>query len=239
MRHLGFLGLRSRRAPLAGALVVALVTASPAAKGQVVPIFPLPPVPLPLPPPTSNSGTTTSSAVSQASPTSAPSSQPSTPEPPRSAASTTPARTQADVEALNLSRRHQEWVGWQTAPADATAVGMILLGALYHDVNAILPVSALIYALAPPAIHVAHGQAGKGLASLAVRLLGPALGFAVGASFGGAAVGIPTRGLTTDEGVGIAVGAICASAFDTGILGWDRWEGSRTAAHALVYPFAF
>jgi hypothetical protein len=116
---------------------------------------------------------------------------------------------------------------------------MILLGALYHDVNAILPVSALIYALAPPAIHVAHGQAGKGLASLAVRLLGPALGFAVGASFGGAAVGIPTRGLTTDEGVGIAVGAICASAFDTGILGWDRWEGSRTAAHALVYPFAF
>jgi hypothetical protein len=43
---------------------------------------------------------------------------------------------------------------------------MILLGALYHDVNAILPVSALIYALAPPAIHVAHGQAGVAAASV-------------------------------------------------------------------------
>jgi hypothetical protein len=223
------------RAALGGAAIAAFLVVSPAARAQGVPVFPLPPVPLPLPPPTSNYGGTMPPAASAAPTTSSPATAATPVWPPPKIAASTPA----DVEALSLSRKHEVWAGWETATADATAVGVILIGAVYHDVGAALPVSAFIYALAPPVIHVLRGHAGKGLASLAVRLLGPALGFGLGASFGGTPVTLSSGRFTTDEGVGVGLGAACAAALDAGVLGWDRWEGSRVATHVFAYNLSF
>jgi hypothetical protein len=113
----------------------------------------------------------------------------------------------ADLEALQDSRRHEVWVGWQTAPADIAAVAIVLIGAEYHDVGTGIFVAAPVYCLAPPLIHLAHGDTGKAFASFAMRLLLPALGYALGAVIGSSTIAWPSARVTVNEGIGLGLGA--------------------------------
>jgi hypothetical protein len=87
--------------------------------------------------------------------------------------------------------------------------------------------AAPVYALTPPLIHAVRGDFGKGFASLAARVLLPALGFALGASLSGSSRGWPTGPMTVDEGVGLGFGAGAASILDATALGWDRWRSAE------------
>jgi hypothetical protein len=198
----------------------------------LLPPLPLPPIPAPLPSPTSYAGRSEPSSapigpfIDDRAPTACPG---------KCILSTTPAAR----EALQRSRRHEVWAGWETATVDASAVAALLVGAEFHDVRSALVLSSFVYALGAPVVHFAHGETNKGLASLALRFVLPAVGFGVGALVGHSAIAWSSGRLTIDEGVGLAAGAAGASAVDAEVLGWHRWSGAPMGTRAVAFGLTF
>jgi hypothetical protein len=147
--------------------------------------------------------------------------------------------TSVDPAALRRSQIHEEWVGWQTATVDASAIGVLLVGAEFHDIQAAAAISGALYVLGPPTVHLVRGDVAKGLESLGLRLLLPAVGFTVGAAIGRSPIAWPSGGVTVDEMVGIIAGAVGAAGVDAEVLGWKRWEGPPAAARSAAFAFAF
>jgi len=72
-------------------------------------------------------------------------------------------------------RTHKHWYGWQTLLVDLGSVLTIPLGG----------VGLAGYALGAPIVHLAHGQVGRGVGSLGLRLALPLVGGAVGCRVSG------------------------------------------------------
>jgi len=126
----------------------------------------------------------------------------------------------------------ERWYGYQTLAADGAAA-VLLSGGLaltVHDLHAdgdSIPVLGVgltavgfgAYCLGGPITHFSHGHAGKGFASLGVRVAGPLVGLGLGALASDIAthsknqVGIP---------IGAAAGALGAMALDASVLAWEK-----------------
>jgi hypothetical protein len=95
------------------------------------------------------------------------------------------------------------WYGWQTLLSDAATIGLGALAYAADDAkygspspqnyelgaNALFAAGVATYALGGPAIHWAHGNGRKGLASLGLRVGMPLGGFIAGLLIGNAACG--------------------------------------------------
>jgi hypothetical protein len=151
----------------------------------------------------------------------------------------------ADREALRLSRIHETWYGWETLACDAAAVAVLLLGAdvdrrppTLDDAPAPRPiafaaVASGVYAAGPPILHFARGDAWRGLASAGLRIAMPLVGFALGSFAGWAFQSQPARA-SADGSLGAIVGGVAAMAIDASAFGWQRWYGSGPTARTPV-----
>jgi hypothetical protein len=142
----------------------------------------------------------------------------------------TQPQTAAELEAWHRSMDHEVWYGWQTMLFDAGAFAWLL--AWRAPVWPVVAVSVTSYALGPPIDHFAHGSAAKGLADLALRVALPLAGFGLARMIGGPQVDLGY------EALGIAAGCVGASAFDAGVLGWDRWHGPAAIPRTATMGFA-
>ena len=123
------------------------------------------------------------------------------------------------------------WYGWQTLLSDAGAIGLWSLAAVVDDAQygstswrsyqawstALTASGFAVYGLGAPAIHLAHGDAGKAGESLAIRvglpLGGALLGLLVGATACGASEGEVPCPLITGV-LGFVAGGIAAMTVD-------------------------
>lgn len=72
-----------------------------------------------------------------------------------------------------------EWYGWQTILVDAASIA-VMIGGVNHGGGAGPVVGLVGYTVGGPIVHVANGEGGRAGASLAVRVLLPAAGAALG-----------------------------------------------------------
>jgi hypothetical protein len=133
--------------------------------------------------------------------------------------------------ALRESQEHEQWIGWQTLAVDSVAIGVPIL---LRTGGPILAVSGAVFAFGSPIVHFVRGDVAKGFGSVALRVTLPLLGYLVGTGFH------PLTGDVESGVVGAAGGAVCASAVDASLLGWERWEGaSRVAQPSLAMRWSF
>ena len=223
-------------------LVSALAPGSASAQPFPVP-FPLPPLPPPsfdMAPPDGRTEPTwhaapESEGVEPAPPVSAA---------PAAAAPFAPMRTSSDAdrEALRLSRIHETWYGWETLGCDAAAIAVLLLGAAVDTTwpptldeapnprpLAFAAVASGIYLAGPTTVHFVNGDLWQGFASAGLRIAMPLVGFILG-SRAGLALQAQGTGAAADGAFGAVAGGVTAMVIDASALGWHRWYGSEPAA---------
>jgi hypothetical protein len=127
--------------------------------------------------------------------------------------------------ALRDSQEHEEWIGWQTLAVDSAAIGLPIL---LRTGGPILAVSGATIAFGSPIVHFVRGDVAKGFGSVALRVTLPLLGYLVGTGFH------PLTGDVESGVLGAGAGAVCASAVDASLLGWDRWQGSNRVAQPVL-----
>ena len=145
-----------------------------------------------------------------------------------------PAQSQtsagADVlPATSVSKPALRWYGYQIWTADAAAGALYLSAIADHDSPALFGTSAITFGFGGPIIHLAHRRWDAALGSLGLRIAAPLLGLAVGS------LGDTPR--TSDDGsgshsdssskwtkLGVAVGAIAASALDGAFFSYETRE---------------
>jgi hypothetical protein len=138
-----------------------------------------------------------------------------------------------------LARRPKtRWYGWQTLITDGTSIAMLVGGAGTKEPGTWIALSGLTYALGGPIVHWAHGNGGKGAASLGLRLgLPVGLGF-VGYGLGSAMSGGSGYGGAIMAGLGFVLGFPAAIAIDSAALAREDVEDDEGAdgAQAKVEP---
>jgi hypothetical protein len=229
---------------LVALFVLASALAPRSASAQPFPVpFPLPP----LPPPSFD----TASPDGRTEPTwhAAPEPERVEPAPPVSGAPAAAApfaslmrtSSDADREALRLSRIHKTWYGWETLGCDAAAIAVLLLGAAVDTTSpptlddaprprplAFAAVASGIYLAGPTTVHFANGDLWQGFASAGLRIAMPLVGFILGSRAGSALPGQSTRA-SADGAFGAVAGGVTAMVIDSSALGWHRWYGSEPA----------
>jgi hypothetical protein len=86
---------------------------------------------------------------------------------------------------------HAGWYGWQVMATDGAAIALLLGGAAVADgghskiADSLYVLSLGAYAVGGPVIHGFHGEGGRGVLSLGMRLALPALAGVVGNSIAG------------------------------------------------------
>jgi hypothetical protein len=149
-----------------------------------------------------------------------------------------PTAPQRDVPSAQPA---SHWYGWQTLTADGTAVALLLTGVgasaanEQSDSSTVFLVGAAGAYAAPPVIHFAHGNIGRGVLSLGLR---------AGLPLGGAFVGANSRdcsdGSETCELGGVALGLFAgwagAVAIDAAALSWEPEATPPPAPRAAVSP---
>jgi hypothetical protein len=113
------------------------------------------------------------------------------------------ARRRSREEIDHSSLTDGDWYGAQILSADAAAVGLGLVCSALHGEGACL----LPYVLGGPAVHIAHGQAGRAAASLVMRVSLPFLG-------GLAGLRLSDNDAIDDVVVGVLTGVVAASLVD-------------------------
>lgn len=104
------------------------------------------------------------------------------------------------------------WYGEQTLAMDGIALGLVVLGGRTESVE-VAGIGGLVYLLAAPTVHSAHGRGWVGLASGGMRLVTPVLGLWVGAK---------TAENNINGGVnGLALGALAAIVVDAAVLAYE------------------
>lgn len=106
------------------------------------------------------------------------------------------------------------WYGTQTLIADAVSAPLVFVG-----------VGVVTYALGPPIIHWAHGNAGTGFGSLALRVVMPLAGAGVGCAVGGC----EGRGEYTGAAAGAIVGGLGIVALDAFVFAYEQPEAAPSA----------
>ena len=171
-----------KRCALIAATTIAWLAVGVPARAQLVP-FPVPPLPLPSsdfgpnrdrPNPTWTSSPPTGATIESADLRAA-----------------THDSTDGARAALRRSRTHESWYGWQTLAIDASAVGILILGAAIVTTRPPMlepaaeehptgfeAVSLAVYAAGPVAVHVAHRNFWQAVCSLGLRVGLPLAGFA-------------------------------------------------------------
>jgi hypothetical protein len=148
----------------------------------------------------------------------------------------------ADREALRLSRIHKAWYGWETLACDSAAVAVLLLGAAVDTIRPptlddapnprpvdFAAVASGIYLAGPTTVHFANGDLWQGFASAGLRIAMPLAGFILGWSAGSALQGQSPRA-SADGAFGAVAGGVSAMVIDASALGWHRWYGSGPVA---------
>jgi hypothetical protein len=107
--------------------------------------------------------------------------------------------------AAEESRRY----GWQILIADVASVGTLFAGSAAHEGLAV-GVGAFSYIAVSPAIHLAHGEVGRGLGSLGLRLALPLAGMYVGSA--------ASAGELDGAGAGMLAGVATATLLDAAFL---------------------
>lgn len=214
-------------------LVLALGVLSKVAYADEAPP-PLPPPAAPPPPSVASPSSTPAADPDAAVPGAVPTAAAAASESPRGPAPRLILRPCADgsdgcVAESAQATRGRVWYGYQTLIADAAAVGIGFSSAALGAGGAIA--SAGTYLLAPPIIHIVHGNPAMFAASLATRVLSPALGgvtgFAIGAAVDGCSgggdfvCGAPIGGAL----IGVVGGFLAASALDAAL--YSREPGSE------------
>ncbi len=136
-------------------------------------------------------------------------------------ADSTPA---AETVAAAPSRPAQ-WYDWQILAADGAAVGVAALGgAAQTPVRGIVEGTAFFGYLGDGAvIHSLHGQAGKGAASIILRLVLPVAGLVIGFAAGSAVANAHDNEVGAAYGeIGFLIGMGAASVTDIVALSWGR-----------------
>jgi hypothetical protein len=82
-----------------------------------------------------------------------------------------------------------EWYGAETLLADGVSLGVLPIVEVATESGFAAYFAVVGYVLAPPIIHFAHGRAGAGFGSLALRIVMPLGGALLGAPIGQAADG--------------------------------------------------
>jgi hypothetical protein len=107
-----------------------------------------------------------------------------------------------ELPAPTVGRKpRRRWYGWQTLITDSAGLAMLFAATTTsNNTGSWLAASGLTYSLGGPIVHWAHGNGGKGAASLGLRLGLPVglglLGFAAGSAmsggkgYGGAVLGV-------------------------------------------------
>ncbi len=119
-----------------------------------------------------------------------------------------------------LARKpRSRWYGWQTLITDGASLAMLMGGASANDsAGTWVALSGLTYALGGPIVHWAHGNGGKGAASLGLRLGLPVglglLGYACGSAISGG----KDYGAAVFGALGFVVGFPAAMAIDSAAL---------------------
>jgi hypothetical protein len=115
------------------------------------------------------------------------------------------------------------WYGYQTLATDGAALALAIISA-EKDSTAAGVGAASIYVLGAPTVHALHRRPLTTLGSIAIRLVMPLFGSALGA----ASANCSTR-VVNDENcdfgpglTGFAVGMAAAAVLDSAVLAWDR-----------------
>jgi hypothetical protein len=139
----------------------------------------------------------------------------------------------------------REWYGWQSVIAylvtDAAVVGSVVLASETSSASETIPVAIALRAHAGMVVHFAHGNWGKGGASLALVGGGSVVGGAIGATTGVlvgdssgdfGSLGSGLLGLAIGGGVGAAIGSV----LDIGLLAYDESEPPPMSVTVLPTP---
>lgn len=124
------------------------------------------------------------------------------------------------------------WYGHQTLAVDGVAIGMMALGLSSSSRSGLGWIGLGTYALGAPTVHMVHGNWGRGIADVGIRVGAPVALGAVGL-MGGVIVGVSTmsersNGLepvilgTLGAASGVLGGMIVASVIDAAALARDK-----------------
>lgn len=131
------------------------------------------------------------------------------------------------------------WYGWQNLTADGAAVVFLVFaaGASGQGNDSLAWASLTTYALGGPIIHLAHGNPGTALGSVALRVGAPIGGAMLGCGAGG---GDGEFGCLGGAALGFLAGYVTAVAVDAGALAYEEHEAPRgySKARPLVVPTA-
>lgn len=165
--------------------------------------------------PTSSSGSPGSPAIANTSAPRVEESPPAAQHPPKA----TPKR---------------RWYGYQTMLADWPALALVIAG-VESEQTAATVAGASLWVVGGPLIHVAHGNLGRGLLSLSLRVGGPALG---AVSLGWSC--IPAHGTAPICPIalelGVVLGAMTAHVLDVTLFAWDEPKPTRASAQLSLMP---
>lgn len=119
------------------------------------------------------------------------------------------------------------WYGWQVLLCDLAAEGFGVAAVLSRSAILLVPSGAL-HALGGPIVHWSHGNAGRGFASLGLRLGLPLVGALIGAA--------ANNGSSAPAIVGGAAGSVVSIALD---IAWLAREPRSPALSASRTPGVF
>lgn len=146
-----------------------------------------------------------------------------TPSPAASVSPATPWARNASLAPAPSGR----WYGWQVLLCDLAAEGFGLAAVLSRSAILLVPSGAL-HALGGPIVHWSHGNAGRGFASLGLRLGLPLVGALIGAA--------TSNGSSTPAIVGGAAGSVVSIVLD---IAWLAREPRSPALSASRTPGVF
>jgi hypothetical protein len=116
-------------------------------------------------------------------------------------------------------RTERRWYGAQTLIADGASLALLVAG---RDSSKTIELGVAGLLLAPPIIHWAHGNVGKGFGSLALRILPPIVAVALIVDGGGFESSSRKSDIEVDLGVIVALAWIpTAIAVDAAVLAYD------------------
>lgn len=157
----------------------------------------------------------------------------------------------ASGSAAAQQQAEEQWYGWQTLIALGTSYGVVGVGAA-ADVEWLAGIGVLGYLVAPPVVHLAHGEAAKAGGSLALHVGLPVatglLGYGIVCGAGGCSGELGFLGALGGFMLGGVVGMAAANIIDVAALAYEEVPagpgaassalGARPAGPAVLVPVA-
>lgn len=133
------------------------------------------------------------------------------------------------VEADKPQTAQKRWYGYQTLATDAASVALLGLAIAADDngtaQTGFLVASGATYAIAPGVVHGVHGNPGRAVGDVAIRVFAPVVTTGVGALLGVATsdrdLGSQLGGVLVGGLIGFVTGVAGAMALDATVLAYD------------------